>query len=159
SVRRRRFILHAQGVDAAHGIAAHVLVQVEAVGHSQGIAAHPPRQPRRTVSCPVIIQSALLIALPAGEPVALAGEAAKAGLAVGRVFLAVDPVARATDGDAAAAQMIPQVELYPRRGVVRERSTDADQHDPTLVVHDVQSVILLNRAEVYDPMMLEEAID
>ena len=56
----------------------------------------------------VVVQAAFLVSLLAGEAVTLFGEAAEAGLAVGRVLLAVDPGACVINDQIAAAEMIAQ---------------------------------------------------
>src|SRR5262245_56128635 len=96
-----------------------ILVQIQPINDTGGITAHPPGQPWRVISRPVIIEPALRIAFLAGEAIALARKAAEQRLAVGAVFLAVDPGAGTVDDDHAAVEVIAELVLYRRPLVLR----------------------------------------
>jgi hypothetical protein len=60
----------------------------------------------------------MIVSFLAAEAVALASETAEAGLPVGCVFLAVDPAAVVANDEGAAAEVVAQVLLHGRSGVV-----------------------------------------
>src|SRR5438067_6155526 len=108
----------------------------------------------------MVVKAALFVALLAGEAIALAGEAAEAGLAVGEVLLAVDeaPGGRivAADDHDAAAKVVAEVVFHGGSPVVGEGVADADEGNALLVVHDVEAVVLSRAAGGDEAVVLEE---
>ena len=96
-------------------------------------------------------EAALLVALHAGEPVALPREAAEAGFAVGCEVLAADRRAGAIEHGRTAAELV----LDRRRGIAGCGGADAHERDPLLVIHDVDVVVLA----AGPAMVLEDAVD
>src|SRR5262249_48388212 len=141
---RITFTLCSKGVTQLDRITHSVSKQVYSIYHPRWITTRPPPHPWGVVPRAVIIQVALLVPLLAGEAVALAGKAAKAGLAVGRVFLAVDQRPCVVNDQVAAAQVVTPLELHSWSGIVRKRNADADEGDTALVVHHMHGVVLLH---------------
>src|SRR5215213_2092953 len=150
---------HPVGIPEPYRVITNIPIGIDTIYHATGVAADPPRQPRRVVAGPVVIETALIVALLAGEAVALLREGPKAGLAVGCVLLAVDPRTGAVYDHVAAAEMVAQVVFHHWGSIVRERLADAHLRDPALIVHHVQRVVLLDRARFDDTLMLKYTID
>ena len=100
-------------------------------------------------------EAALLVALHAGEPVALPREAAEAGFAVGCEVLAADRRAGAIEHGRTAAEVVAELVLDRRRGIAGCGGADAHECDPLLVIHDVDVVVLA----AGPAMVLEDAVD
>jgi hypothetical protein len=89
----------------------------------------------------MVVKPAFLISLLARESVPLASEATETGLAVWRVFLAIDQLAGPIDDHVGAAQVIPQLILDSRRCIALERAADSNESNPSLVIHDVERIV------------------
>src|SRR5688572_17806949 len=105
----------------------------------------------------MVIEPVLLVELLAREAVALTSKAAEASPAVRGVLLAVDPGASLVEHEAAAAEVIAEVKLDVRRLVVGV--ADPSDSDPTLVVHDVEPVVLFRGTLLGPASVLEEPVN
>src|SRR6266568_2041667 len=145
------------------GVVMNIGTNIKPVFHANRITTHPSRQPRRVVPCAVIIQAALLVALFPREAIALFRKAAKAGLPIGKVLLAVDQSiiggARPPDDQVATAEVVAQLILDVRLLVVGV--TDAPDGNATLVVHHVQAIVLFGGwlADFLPLVILKDAIN
>src|SRR5215217_4998326 len=105
----------------------------------------------------MIVKSTFLVAFFASEAVAFEREATEAGLAVGCIFLAVDPLTLVINDYVAAAEVITQMVLHRWGGIVRERVADANHRDTALVIHNMQRVVLLGRVDLHNSVILEHS--